>query len=138
MATELTWFHVFASIADGTTLSDNAARYTNQTRSKAHIIKIMMNLAISAAEAGESATFQLAKQNTFGQTDGDRELRFTHSLGMPESAASADGSINAHVTENFLRGQLGVDFGDSLFMSVSKTTGGVATGGYWIGLEYED
>lgn len=138
MATELTWFHVFASVADGTTVSNNAARYTNQTKSRAHIIKIIENHVLSAAEAGESSIIQLAKQNTLAQTDGDREFRLEMNLQMPESAASADGGITKERTTNWLRGQLTVMFGDSLFLSVAKTTGGVSTSGYWIGLEYEE
>jgi len=138
LATELTWFHVQSSTPDGTTAANNTARYTNATRSTAHIIKIIENHVLSAAEAGESGIVQLAKQNTLAQTDGDREFRLEANLQMPESAASADGGITFERTTNFLRGQMKVAFGDSLFQNVAKTTGGIVTTSHWIGLEYEN
>jgi len=140
LATELTWFHVFATIADGTTSQDNVARYTNQTRAKAHIIKILENHAFTAAAAAESFNTQLAKQNTFANTDGDREFRLGATLVTPPNTSTTpvDGGVFVKEQTNFLRGQMTVDFGDSLFLNQTKTSGGLGTSSYWIGLEYED
>lgn len=139
MATKLFWHTVYHTVADGTTLGNNGARYRNETGDDVHVIIIERAAQLTAAAPGEDATFQLSTQNTYNNT-GDGETEFRKSMNVSAGATGAtpsDGDFAKEDVLKYLRGQVTLENGEALYSSINKSSGGAAIIRYQLGLEIE-
>lgn len=139
MAKELRWEILTQTVADGTTLSNNGAEFRNDSNDNLFIRYIDYTMIFSTAATDERAGFQLSKQNTFASTNNEPVFRLEVNLGIESSttgAAADDGTVTTEGVRLFAQGQLTLEPNESLFDSVSKTSGGSATSRWMIGFHY--
>lgn len=139
MADELRWEHLVTTVADGTTASNSAAEFRNDSSKIIHIRHIGYNHDIQNAENDERGTVEISKSPTFASST-NNNVFFAKSQTIAVSAttgAATDDSSNSEIgRDSFGQGQLTLEPNESLFMNVSKTSGGAILGRYHIGYHF--
>jgi len=142
MAQELRHETLVASIADGTSASNAAAEFRNDTAGMIHVRGADYSHRISVAGVNEAATWELSKAPTLQGETGNSPF-FTYHQEVAREAgdgatalnANGDGRAARNGSKRWGRGQLTLEPNESLFMNGAKTSGGATQGSYTI--EYE-
>lgn len=135
MAKELRQEILTGSVADGTTSSSAAAEFRNDSSSIIHIRKIHYAHLVSAAGLDENGIVELSKSPTIA-TLTNNNVFYTYPQRVDSGATSANDTGNAkNGGTTYGKGQLTLEPNESLFVNVSKASGGILTFTYII--EYE-
>lgn len=123
---ELRWHLLSDDTGDGTTSEDNGANYTHDNEKKISIKRILWTSAINAAGAGENARSELAKNSAKADSsDGQKQFRLITRVNADGSAN--DGGYVVHRDLAFDDGELELEHGDSMNLSITKSSGGALT-----------
>ncbi len=139
MADELRWEHLVTSVADGTLTSNSAAEFRNDSSKIIHIRHIGYNHTYQNAENDESGTAEISKSPVFASST-NNNVFFAKSQTVAVSAttgAAVDDTTGAKNGQMaFGQGQLTLEPNESLFLNVSKTSGGAMLARYHIGYHF--
>lgn len=129
------------SIADGTTASNAAAEFRNDTAGMIWIRGIDWNVSYAVAENDEAGTVEISKAPSF-QSNTNNSPFFTLgvSLGIQGSTTGAavdDGTVTKQGGKRWGKGQMVLEPNESMFINVSKDTGGVLTSRHEIEYEFQ-
>ena len=137
MADELRWETLLVDVADGVTASDAGATFTNTTKDDIFIRRIHRALRTAAAGPNEIMTSQLSKQGSFQSINGQSGFNLTDEVGTPASGATpTDGTTTFNATELYARGQLKLEPNETVFVNVTKSSGGASRSRYEIGYHF--
>lgn len=139
MAKELRWEILTQTVADGTLLSHAGAEFRNDSNDNLFIRYIDWTMIQSSSQGDERAGYQLSKQNTFASTNNEPVFRLETNTGIEGSSIGTgpdDGTVIQEGVRLFAQGQLVLEPNESLFDSISKTSGGSATSRWMIGFHY--
>jgi len=140
MADELRWETLAGTIADGTTASNSAAEFRNDASRMLSVRTILYDNALNAAANDERGTGEISKSPVIASfTNNNVFFAYGQSLGVhggTTGAALDDVSMFATGGHNFGKGQLTLEPNESLFVNVSKTSGGTWAFQYQIGYHY--
>lgn len=139
MADELRHEMLSITVADGTTASNAAAEFRNDSAGNIFIRGIDWNHSYAVAENDEAGLTEISKAPTF-QSNTNNSPFFTlgQEIGIESSttgAATDDGMVSTQGGKRWGKGQMILEPNESLFINVSKDTGGVMRSRYE--LEYE-
>lgn len=140
MAEELRHETLSATIADGTTSSNSAAEFRNDSSRSMMIRIIEEDVALNAAENDERGTIEISKSPTFASNT-NNNVFFTRGTtvnitGGTTGAATDDVGVSKQRGRTFGKGQLTLEPNESLFVNGSKTTGGTLIGSYQISYHF--
>lgn len=139
MADELRWEVLTQTVLAGTLLGNAGAEFKNDAAKLMHIAIIMWSNVLNTAAPDERVTFQLSKQNSVNFVNNESVFRLESNVNGPPSGGGGspdDGGMRSEGAMAFQDGQLTLEEGESLFDSLSKTTGGVAVSRWLIGFHY--
>jgi len=137
MAAELRWEVLTQTVADTVTTSNAGAEFRNDTAKLMHIRVIDGTFIYNAAAPTEIGGFQLAKQNSVNFTNNGTGFRLEVNIGIGATgAAPVDGVVTENQLRMYAQGQVTLEQNESLFDSISKSSGGVATSRWLIGFHF--
>ncbi len=134
MADELLWENLIAAVADGTSNSNSAAEFRNDSSRTMHIRTIFAALQFVTAALNEDGVAELSKSPVLGITT-NNGVFFTFPIFIGRGV-TGDGSEDRHIGRNFGVGQLTLEPNESLFINMSKTSGGDLTAAFEIGFHF--
>lgn len=137
-AAKLRWFSMFHNVADGTAGGNAGDQITNEAQATMFVKVIHSEISISAAAIAEDITAELSTQAAFNAAPTDEsEYRLKQSVAaQPGVAGDADGFFMS--TIRYMRGELPLETGESLFSNILGSVGGSKTARYLIGVEYAE
>lgn len=140
MADELRWETLAGTIADGTTASNSAAEFRNDASRLLHIRTILYDHLFNTAANDERGTAEISKSPVIASfTNNNVFFAYGQSVGITggtTGAALDDVAVFVNGGHNFGKGQLTLEPNESLFVNVSKTSGGIWSFQYQIGYHY--
>ncbi len=140
MADELRWETIAATGADGTTASNAAAEFRNDSSQTLHVRTILFDHSFTTAANNEQDTVEISKSPVIASfTNNNVFFGYPHSLGVAggtTGAALDDVAVTGSGGRNFGKGQLTLEPNESLFVNISKTSGGISFVAYNIGYHY--
>ncbi len=140
MAAKLRWFSMFHNVGDGTSGGDAGDQITNEAQATMHVKLVHYSIELGAAAPGEDLTAELSTQASFNAAPtNESEYRTKVNVGMPSTGATpVDGDASKEGLWRYMRGELPLETGESLFSNILGSSAGSKTARYLIGVEYED
>lgn len=140
MAQELRHETLTATVADGVTSSNSAAEFRNDSSRDIMIREIVYAHALSGAANDENALVEIGKSPTQASlTNNQVFYNFPQQLNIAAGTTGSgadDVGTSRNGGKNWERGQLTLEPNESLFVNVTKTTGGAIRFRYVIGYEF--
>jgi len=139
-AAKLRWFSMFHNVADATSGGDAGDQITNESQKTMHVKVIHSEISITAAGPAEDCTAELSTQASFNAAPtNESEYRLKQTAAAPPTDGSSgnDGDVFYMSTIRYMRGELPLETGESLFSNILGSSGGSKTARYLIGVEYE-
>ncbi len=134
MAAELRTEILAGNVADGTTASNSDSEFRNDSSGLIHIRKITYAHTYTTAAVNETGLVEISKSPTIVSTVNNGVFwTFPQQVTGGNAAADAAGVFNG--STSYGKGQLTLEPNESLFVNVSKASGGVMSYRYVI--EYE-
>jgi len=130
---------MFHNVADATSGGDAGDQITNESQKTMHVKVIHSEISITGAAPGEDQTSELSTQASFNAAPtNESEYRLKQSASQPGTGATpSDGDNYFMSTIRYMRGELPLETGESLFSNILGSSGGSKTARYLIGVEYE-
>ncbi len=140
LAAELRHELLTAQIADGTTSADSNSEFRNDSSRMMHIREINYSHRYGTFQADEVGQCEISKSPTFASVT-NNNVFFTYlqrvgGLAGTTGAASDDHAQSINGGFKWARGQLTLEPNESLFVNVSKSSGGFMNYHYRIGYHY--
>ncbi len=136
MAKELRHETLFGTVNDGTTASNSAAEFRNDSSAIIHIRKIGYAHGYFTAGLDEDGSVEISKSPTLaGLTNNGPFYSYLQRLAAAAGVA-ADSSRSFNGGQTFGKGQLTLEPNESLFVNVIKDTGGALGFTYQIAYEF--
>ena len=134
MADELRQEILTGSLADGSTSSNALSEFRNDSSTIIFIRKLYFDNQITTAAPDERTLCEISKSPTIASlTNNNVFFTFPQALNMPSTGATpVDGATQANGTQSYGKGQLTLEPNESLFVNISKTSGGIASFRYVI------
>lgn len=139
LARELRHEVLTGTIADGTTASNSAAEFRNDSAGMIHIRGLDYDHTYGTAENDESATVEITKAPSFQSgTNNSPFFAWPQTVSIESGTTGAaldDVSVSIQGGKRWGRGQLTLEPNESLFVNVLKNTGGALS--FLFVIEYE-
>lgn len=136
MAKELRWEMLHGTIADGTTASNSAAEFRNDSAAIIHVRAIKWSHGYFTAGLDEDGSIELSKSPTMaGLTNNNPFFTYLQRMaGAPGVATDSSSTQSGGTT--FGKGQLTLEPNESLYANSAKDSGGALGFTYMIGYEF--
>lgn len=125
MAQELRTEILAVTTADGTTTSNAAAEFRNDSSTIISIRGLNMTHELQTAAINEHAHAEISKSPTFASNT-NNNVFFTRRVNAAARGGAADGASDESDKDKFGKGQVTLEPNESLFVNVSKTSGGAS------------
>lgn len=140
MADELRWEGLSVVVSDGTTSSDAAAEFRNRTNGMIHLRDVRPSHQYKGVENDELAEIELSKAPTYqGATNNSPFFSFRQLMAVSTTTGAAVDDGATHSSEVGMlkgKGQLTLEPNESVFVNVSKSSGGTVRARYMLGYEF--
>jgi len=139
MAAELRWELMRSVVADGTTSASADAEFRNDSNGMLHIRHLDIDADLTTAAANEGALVEVSKAPVL-QSETNNSPFFATPLAVRcppnTSTTPVDGSMQRSKVLRFARGQLVLEPNESVFINVTKTSGGAVITRVNLGYEF--
>ncbi len=138
MAVELRWEVLFANVADGTSASNAAAEFRNESKDDLFVRRIFEAHEGTALAEGEGANIELSKANAIVMSTNNSPFfslpsRISYQGG---DIATDIGRITYNARTGFAKGEIVLENNESLFVNITKTSGGNINAGFTLGYHF--
>lgn len=139
-AVELRWEVLNVQTADGTTSANSAAEFRNDSSRTMHIRIITVTMQLDTAANDETGLIEISKSPTLAINTNNNVFytwpTFLGVSGGTTGAALDDVSFFENKVIKYGKGQLTLEPNESLFVNVSKSSGGTVQSRYVIGYQF--
>lgn len=122
------------TVADGTTASNSVSEFRNDSSGFIHIRGATYAHQLRTAQVNEQGQIELSKSPVMAATT-NNNVFFTWMQSIASNGGAADDTSAINGGRKWGRGQLVLEPNESLFVNVTKTSGGIIVFSYV--LEYE-